>query len=273
MKIDTSKFATKEALFDYLRENKTKILTAKKAEMKHADAVCVPIFNSDEHEVTDKAFKVPENNDVLKQDKFSVKAIINTTGLLDSHGDVHIPGLWNKSIKENKMPFLLKEHNMKFDYVISDEVKASVADYTWKELGQPYEGTTQALVYDADITTGKAAGMDEKYANGKVKQHSVGMYYVKIALAMNSNDQRDKEEKKIWDKYHPIIANKEAADERGFFWAVTEAKQIEGSAVLLGSNFVTPTIEITGEPSEDTQKNMEPDKSTPKSIINVLLGN
>ena len=265
MKIDTSKFATKEALFDYLRENKEKIMTAKKAEIKHADAVIMPFFETDTEQV-EKAFRIPASPDVLKQDKFTIKAVINTTNLLDSHGDVHIPGLWNKSVKENKMPFLLKEHNMKFDFVISDEVKASVQEIEWKTIGQPYEGTTQALVYDATVTTGEAAGMDEKYANGKVKQHSVGMYYVKLFLAMNSTNQRDKEEKKIWDKYYQTIANKETADEAGYFWAVTEAKQIEGSAVLLGSNFATPPIGITAEPDMSTPKNIqEPLKDTPKS--------
>ena len=70
-----------------------------------------------------------------------------------------------------------------------------------------------------------------------------------------------------WDKYYPIVANKEVADERGFFWIVSEAKIIEGSAVVMGSNSATPTLsienkteadnitsEIKEEPSIDTQK-------------------
>ena len=75
-------------------------------------------------------------------------------------------------------------------------------------------------------------------------------------------------EKANWDKYYPMVANKELADQKGFFWAVTEAKVIEGSAVVKGSNECTPVMEIeiekqnieadpitsNPEPSNDTQK-------------------
>ena len=109
--------------------------------------------------------------------------------------------------------------------------------------------------------------MFKQYANGWVKNHSVGMRYVKIDLAINSESELDKDEKALWDKYYPIVANKEVADERGYFWIVSEAKVIEGSAVVMGSNSATPTLsvenkeeavintsEIKEEPSIDTQK-------------------
>jgi hypothetical protein len=104
--------------------------------------------------------------------------------------------------------------------------------------------------------------MFEQYAKGYVKEHSVGMRYVKLELAINSDNKWDVEEKEVWDKYYPEIANKEVADERGYFWAVTEAKIVEGSAVVKGSNYATPTISIEAvkdtpiitEPLKDTQK-------------------
>ena len=73
----------------------------------------------------------------------------------------------------------------------------------------------------------------------------------------------DKEEKKIWDKYYPVVANKEIADECGYFWVVTEAKVIEGSAVPIGSNQATPTLNIseaksTQPPAEQSQEKQEP---------------
>jgi hypothetical protein len=49
-------------------------------------------------------------------------------------------------------------------------------------------------------------------------------------------------EKAIWDKYIDEIVNKEAAEEQSYFWAVSQTKAIEGSAVVKGSNFYTPTI-------------------------------
>ena len=33
------------------------------------------------------------------------------------------------------------------------------------------------------------------------------------------------------------------AKDRGWFYAITEAKLVEGSAVVMGSNIVTPTLE------------------------------
>ena len=89
------------------------------------------------------------------------------------------------------------------------------------------------------------------------------MQYVKIDLAIDSSDSDMEEEKAVWDMYINDIANKEAAIEQGYFWAVTEAKIYkEGSMVLAGSNDVTPMVypkEI--QPSNDTDNN-EPSNDT-----------
>jgi hypothetical protein len=86
----------------------------------------------------------------------------------------------------------------------------------------------------------------------------VGMQYVKIDLAVNDEDEE--EEYKVWQDNIGKIANREAVEKEGFFWLVREAKLIEISAVLMGSNPITPTLEAakstseTTEPSNDTQK-------------------
>ena len=67
-----------------------------------------------------------------------------------------------------------------------------------------------------------------------VDQHSVGMQYVKIDLAVNDEDYE--EEYKLWQDNIDQIGNKEQAEQKGYFWLVREAKLIEISAVLLGSN-------------------------------------
>ena len=98
--------------------------------------------------------------------------------------------------------------------------------------------------------------MFEQYAKGYVKEHSVGMRYVNLEMAVNSEEKYYAEEKAIWDKYISEVANKEEAEQRGYFWAVTEAKIVEGSAVVKGSNYATPTISVkenTIEPTEVTQ--------------------
>jgi len=77
--------------------------------------------------------------------------------------------------------------------------------------------------------------------NGSINQHSVGMQYVKIDLAVN--DPEEEEEYATWNKYKDEVINLEKAEEQGFFWAVTEAKLIEISCVIAGSNELTPTLE------------------------------
>jgi hypothetical protein len=132
----------------------------------------------------------------------------------------------------------------------------------WSDLGLNLKGDTEALIFNATISKQRNPYMFEQYAKGYVKEHSVGMRYVKLELAINSDNKWDVEEKEVWDKYYPEIANKEVADERGYFWAVTEAKIVEGSAVVKGSNYATPTISIEAvkdtpiitEPLKDTQK-------------------
>jgi len=49
------------------------------------------------------------------------------------------------------------------------------------------------------------------------------------------------------------VINQEEAKEQGYFWAVTEAKLVEGSAVVKGSNSYTPTLEV-----EQVKDNSEP---------------
>lgn len=262
MKYDKTQFDTKDELFKFLKENKNKIIAGKKAEMKKAEGVMV----------------IPQTTTVkainTDSDSLTVKAVINTTNWMDSHDDVHLPGIWNKSLKENKNIIHLQEHELKFDKIIADgnELKASVWKTTFKELGYNYDGDTEALTFDSTVKKERNTFMFDQYNKGRVKNHSVGMQYVKIALAVNSEDKFYAEEKEIWDKYINEIANKAHAEDQGYFWAVTEAKVVEGSAVPIGSNIITPTIEpeksTQTEPSLDTQKAKEIIHESFKSLIN-----
>lgn len=272
--IQIPSFATKEECFKWLRENHDKLIAQKKAVMKEADAMGLSIYHVDQKgDLVEASKSFSANKEILTEKKaIRVKAIINTTNLFDSHSDVHIPKLWNKSLKESKLWSLVKEHNFTFDGTISDEVKAYVQTFTWKELGYNMEDETQALVFDAIIHPDDPTGMYERYVKGIVKNHSVGMRYVKILFCMNSDNESDFQYKVNYDKYITEVANKEDAEERGYFWAVLEAKVIEGSAVKRGSNSFTPTQEVTvvNNKSEDYQppagtEHKEPVITTPKN--------
>lgn len=59
-----------------------------------------------------------------------------------------------------------------------------------------------------------------------------------------------------------MVVNIEDAEAQGYFWAVLEAKIIEGSAVVKGSNYITPTRGFKSAlPAEATEKN-EPAEAT-----------
>lgn len=248
-------FTDKSELFDWLIENKSALIAQKKSAIKYADAISylAPLVN-DKDEACKSADEIPATATKIK-----VRSIINTTKLMDSHSDVHIDQLWNKSIKETKDNYLVNQHNFTFEGIISDEVKVFCKQMTWKELGFDFEGNTQALIYDSVISKEDCPLMFEKYRQGKVKQHSVGMRYVKIEMCIN--DERYDKEKAAWDKYITVVANKEDAELQGYFWAVTEAKNIEGSAVVKGSNFATPTQSVAAAKSTALDT-IEPDNST-----------
>jgi hypothetical protein len=254
-------FQTKEDLFLELKKNKSFLIAQKKMSLKFADAVFYSAPNSTESQ---KAIS-------SKAESLDAMLVINTTNLLDSHDDVHIKGIWTKNIKENPPKLLLQEHKMSFNSVISDNVKASIETFTWKELGFKFDGTTEALVFNSQIEKDRNTFMFGQYAKGYVKEHSVGMQYIKLALAINSDLEDLAEEKAIWNKYFPDIANKEKAETKGFFWAITEAKAVEGSAVVKGSNFATPTLDIQASKTDKNFITIDPTKVSQNKNRRIMI--
>lgn len=100
----------------------------------------------------------------------------------------------------------------------------------------------EVLVYEAIIKRQRNEEMFKNYLNGYVLNHSVGMRYVKILFCYDNSDPSYSQEKDNFEKYSPMIVNQESIGE--YFWAVIEAKNIEGSAVVKGSNFLTPVLSM-----------------------------
>lgn len=264
-------FTEKKALFAWLKENKSALIAQKKATIKHADAFsAAPVVMAAEAAPVFGEKAIFEKQDISENaKKIKVRSVINTTKLLDAHGDVHIDQLWNKSLKESKDNYLVNQHNFTFEGIISDQVHAFAKQMTWKELGYDYTGQTQALIYDSVISKDESPYMFEMYRKGKVKQHSVGMRYVKVDLAINDPDYE--KEFEVWDKYFPMIVNAEDAKDQGYFFAVTEAKNIEGSAVVKGSNFATPTFSVEEKSQPEQSTGVEPVQPTQMLDVKELL--
>lgn len=266
---DITEFKNQYELFKFLVTNKKQLIAEKKFTMKKADSISYTSYSYDDKNDAVKAYTADE---LISLDRIKVRLVMNTTNLLDSHHDVHINGLWKKTLKEVKSLYHLQEHEMKFDHVISDLVTPFTKKMSWQKLGYDFEGETEALIFESEIEKARNPFMFEQYARGYVKNHSVGMRYVNLFLCINSTEEYYKEEKTNWDKYIESVVNKDEAEKSGYFWAVTEGKLIEGSAVLLGSNWATPTQSI--EPSSDTPKSiMEPVSATPKHSLFEKLTN
>lgn len=270
--VKIKEFENQEEQLKWLAENHKDLSAQRKAIVKEADSVSFASFA-----INDKGERLKAEDIQSDSSKIKVKVIINTTGLFDSHADVHIPGIWKKSLKESKIFYLVNQHLFNFKGILSDEVNAYVQVVKWSEIGiKGLEGTTEALTFEVVLDKESAWFKDnadnkqvfDLYKSGKVRNHSVGMRYIKDYFCINSDSYPD--EKENWEKYYPYVANKEEVDKRNYFWAVTEAKIIEGSAVVRGSNWATPTQSVeevkeidteaddvtsksNNEPSDDTQ--------------------
>lgn len=246
---------TGKGLFDYLVKNEALIFHAKKSAIKEADGfTSLPMYVNTKGDLVGKADMTEASVDSTK---LKVAAVINTTNWYDSHGDVHIPGLWKKSLSDNKSGFyLLDSHQRLFQDVIADSCVAQAKTMSWKQLGLDIDGTTQALLFTCIVDQDRNAFMFGQYSKGFVKQHSVGMRYVKLVTCINDEDYPVQKEN--WDKYIEDVANKSDAMAAGYFWAILEAQVVEGSAVVFGSNCVTPTYNTSllgtkNEPLSSTQ--------------------
>jgi hypothetical protein len=249
-------FENKLDLFVWLKANKSDLLEFKKNTLKFSDVLAIDYSN----ETTKALFT--DNKDDVTTGVIKRTIVGNTYNYLDSHDDVHVGSTFGKSISEraNKV-FHLHDHKHEVSAKVGKFSTIYEKELAWRDLGINKDGNTIALMADSEISRKMNEGVFLQYLDGDIDQHSVGMRYVKVDLAIN--DEQYPEEKAIWDKYIDSIGNAEKAKAQGYFYAVSEAKLIEISAVLMGSNDLTPTVQNI-EPSKDTQKTdqSEPPQST-----------
>ena len=259
-------FRDKYEMFHTLNRVKKELFLSKKSQTKIADSVGGYLGCKKE------ATKEGENETPQINFGSYVFPVINTTLLMDSHEDLHLNGIWDKSAKEQKGKVsLIINHEFKVGNVVSypDEVEPMVKTLTWKELGQSYEGETQALIFKSLLTEDSNPIAFGIYKRNKSVQHSIRMQYIDMKFCVNSQDKEWKEEYLNWEKYFPLMVNPEKADEIGYFWAVKEAKIYkEGSMVIEGSNHVTPTLYSE---AGKTTSIKGPDNSTRIDYLNKLI--
>ena len=228
-----------------LVENKSSHIAMKKSSMKLTKGGLSMVVGN--HTIANKSANKQEDVGVVR------KTIVGNTYLyLDSQKDVLAKGVFAKSLRESgKNAFHLSDHDFKLTARIGDPVKIYEQEIAWKLLGVDKDGTTEALFMDSDIKKEYNERIYNDYKSGVIQQHSVGLRYQKLELAVN--DESYEEEFKLWKSVIDQVANKEEAEKDGYFFYVKEAQLIEISAVLLGANPITPTIE-TSKTEEETKE-------------------
>jgi hypothetical protein len=267
-------FDTENEMFSALKANKSMIIDKKKSKILKSCEKGLGISLK-----SMKSLRVEENEKKFSMDDNYHYIVVNATKILDSHGDLHVDGIWNKTIKDKQgKNYLLSDHKMELDKVIAkkEDVEMLTAEIPFTMIGKSYEGTTQALIYKVAKDKIISPTAKEWLESESDIEASVRMRYINIKMAMNSGRAEDKEELEIYNKYFDMIANKEDYENISYFFVVTEAENVkESSLVLFGSNSATGAITNPKgkkqEPSPDTLDVTEPKVITQekrkKSII------
>jgi len=254
-------FATKEAMFAEFRANIDDIISFKKAEIQKScnKGTAITCKSLD-------LLKLSDQVKGLKIDDAYYYIAVNSTKVLDSHQDLHIDGLWAKSVKEQQgMNYLVADHELTIaDTIVRKEhVEMLIVRMPFALLGMPYAGDTEVLVYKFPKDKVVHSKAKEWLESGDQIEASVRMQYVTILFAMDSNDPEDITLKKNYDDYLPSIANKDDFEYIPWYFIIKEAKNVrESSLVIAGSNHVTGNINNT-EPEKSTQT--DPPSSSQKS--------
>ena len=251
--------------FDFLAKNEKKIIDKKKGLIHESAHKFIPEnpLNTNKHLLVNKLESVKGAID-FEENKYY--PIINTTNILDSHRDVHINGIWNKSAREkNRKIYYVFDHELKSLSIIAKakDVEIKVIKTTFKDLGYDLEKDTEALtfVFEKNSIIHEKA---EIFLEDDQMQNSVKMRYINVKLCMNSDNVQHKAYLDNYNKYYDSIANKGDYEEEElkYFYAILEAEILhEGSLVPLGSNKYTP-IKYFNEAASSTSQKNEPTEVT-----------
>ena len=236
-----------EEYFKYLKSNKALLITEKQLEVKFTDSIThAPSIARREPKVsTEKALGDSPDEGIPERDSIDVTVVCNTAWFCDSQMDVLTDGSYTKSIKAKgtSIPHIA-DHRQSSTAHVGDVTAIYTKVFPLSELGLSQEGETTALVMESTVRKDYNDDVYKFYANGKINQHSIGLRYNDMEIAINSKHEDYKEEFAVWEENYPKVINKDKVDERGYFWVIKEVDVIENSCVLFGANSLTPTLSM-----------------------------
>ena len=120
------KFVSKMDQTRFIKENFDTMKQIKMAEYKTGSFAIIDNIEKKEFEPMIE----PITSDVIL-----VKSVINSTNIIDSHRDLHLQDIWNKTTKDNPYSYHLKQHESIFESVISNKAKSYNEKSNFNEIG------------------------------------------------------------------------------------------------------------------------------------------
>jgi len=247
MRVTIPKHATKAEAHAYLRANEKQIIAQKKSLPIKSDVMdwgCLPVNTKS---------VIKEDGSLLGPDEIEVNVIANLSGWCDSYMDVMIKDNWNKTITDKAITYHLKNHDYETDAIVGKDPNFYTKMFDVEYFGIKSDvKRAQALMQRSIVPKEYDSKTYYLYRDNQIKQHSIGLRYIQIVLCLDSQLEEDKDYKKMWDKYYPIVINKEKVDIYGYFFAVIEAQILENSCVLFGANENTGVFSTSSKADDES---------------------
>ena len=270
-------FASKEDMFHALAKDQKRIIELKQAQIyKSCEKGQFSYLNLEVSKMTGAAkagFDIKEGY---------IYPVISTTGYMDSHKDVHFPGCFAKTAKEQQgKVYYALDHELKWNSIIAwqKDVNMFVAPLDWSLVGKNYFGQTEGLVFEIPKDKINIPSVLNAIENKTSEfENSIRMVYYKMHLGINSNSKDLKENKAYFDSRINDIANKEEAYKEDYFWGIEELGiRKEGSLVVAGGSNDATRI-LTADNSIDPEQSSQEEKAGPpessqkvKSLFHNLI--
>lgn len=228
-------------LYEYLVRNKSTLIAKKKSLPIKSDNIF-----SDVHIIgSTKQGEKKAEGETASPDTgtLRVDVVANAAWWCDSYMDVPTDTCYDESIdKKGVLLPHIKDHIYSSTSHVGDVVAVYKKMVKLKELGLNKAGSTSCVCWTTDVQKEYDEKVYKFYKNGKINQHSIGLQYLNIELAINDKDYE--KEIDFWNKYIDRIINKEMVIEKGYFWLISKARLIENSCVLFGACELTPTLDV-----------------------------
>jgi|SRR6478609_200667 len=260
-------FYNRKELLQFIKVNRDFEVQRRKSIVKYSDAVHMA---SDALQkllwpTKDNVTKAVLYADDLKNGVASRTLLVNTYLWRDSHYDVHLPGTFTRSIEQRALKIPpIDQHNFDLDHIMGVTRSITEQPFEWKALNVDRPGETIGVVTETDILQSKSPRRFQDYVDKAIDQHSVGMCYLQVSCAIDDPDSPNEYE--LYKKWVDQLGNQADVEEDGFFFGVFEAKLMEYSCVIAGSNPLTPVL----YPQKGTTENGETRPSDTLKALEAL---